>query len=98
MGFVRAMSSKAVTTGAARNGDGPVPVSTYQDSGFVADQGPGGDRGQGSGRRARAPASLRRGRLGADGPPGRGQLTVLGRKTAKEMSAITEGVKPLLPA
>jgi multiple sugar transport system substrate-binding protein len=38
MGFVRAMSSKAVTTGAARNGDGPVPVSTYQDSGFVADQ------------------------------------------------------------
>jgi hypothetical protein len=29
MGFVRAMSSKAVTTGAARNGDGPVPVLTY---------------------------------------------------------------------
>lgn len=34
--FLRAMSSKAVTLGSARNGNGPVRVSTYADPGFAA--------------------------------------------------------------
>ncbi len=32
--YIQAMSSKAVTTGAARNGNGPVRVSTYADPSF----------------------------------------------------------------
>jgi multiple sugar transport system substrate-binding protein len=34
--FVRAMSAPAVTLGAARNGNGPVRVSTYADAAFAA--------------------------------------------------------------
>jgi multiple sugar transport system substrate-binding protein len=36
--FIQAMSSKAVTLGAARNGNGPVRVSTYREASFTADQ------------------------------------------------------------
>jgi multiple sugar transport system substrate-binding protein len=36
--FIQAMSSKAVTLGAARNGNGPVRVSTYREPSFTADQ------------------------------------------------------------
>ena len=36
--FIRAMSSKAVTLGAARNGNGPVRLSTYRDPAFAASQ------------------------------------------------------------
>ncbi|UFN50961.1 extracellular solute-binding protein [Roseomonas sp. OT10] len=35
--FIRAMSSPEVTLGAARNGNGPVRVSTYADPAFAAD-------------------------------------------------------------
>ncbi len=35
--FIQAMSSKSVTLGAARNGNGPVRVSTYADPGFAAE-------------------------------------------------------------
>jgi len=34
--FIRAMSSQAVTLGSARNGNGPVRVSTYADASFAA--------------------------------------------------------------
>ena len=33
--FIRAMSSKATSAGAARNGNGPVRVSTYADPNFI---------------------------------------------------------------
>jgi ABC-type glycerol-3-phosphate transport system substrate-binding protein len=36
--FIKAVSSKAVTLGAARNGNGPVRVSTYVDADFAASQ------------------------------------------------------------
>ncbi|MBW8728722.1 MAG: extracellular solute-binding protein [Inquilinus limosus] len=36
--FIKAVSSKAVTLGAARNGNGPVRVSTYADADFAASQ------------------------------------------------------------
>lgn len=36
--YIRAVSSKAVTTGAARNGNGPVRASTYADPAFAKDQ------------------------------------------------------------
>ena len=36
--FIQEVSSKAVTTGAARNGNGPVRVSTYADPSFSASQ------------------------------------------------------------
>lgn len=36
--FIREVSSKAVTTGAARNGNGPVRASTYADPTFAKDQ------------------------------------------------------------
>ena len=68
----RTMSSKAVTLGAARNGNGPVRVSTYADPSFAAAQPLAADRGQGAGdapafrcppspkRRARRRSSWRR--------------------------------------
>jgi multiple sugar transport system substrate-binding protein len=34
--FIRAMSTQAATLAAARNGNGPVRVSTYDDAGFNA--------------------------------------------------------------
>ncbi len=36
--YIREVSSKAVTTGAARNGNGPVRASTYADATFAKDQ------------------------------------------------------------
>jgi multiple sugar transport system substrate-binding protein len=36
--YIREVSSRAVTTGAARNGNGPVRASTYADPGFAKDQ------------------------------------------------------------
>jgi multiple sugar transport system substrate-binding protein len=33
--FIRAMSSPAITMGAARNGNGPVRISTYTDAAFA---------------------------------------------------------------
>ena len=36
--FIRAMSSKSVAVGAARNGNGPVRMSTYQNADFAKDQ------------------------------------------------------------
>ena len=42
--FIKAVSSKAVTLGAARNGNGPVRVSTYADPDFAAGAAAGRDR------------------------------------------------------
>ncbi len=97
--FIKAVSSKAVTLGAARNGNGPVRVSTYADPDFAA---------------AQPLAKIEIGRPG-QGPPGlpglpeavraqatfleEVQLAVLGRKSPQEaVAAIQERVAPLLPA
>ena len=97
--FIRSMSSKAVTTGAARNGNGPVRVSTYRDPAFIASQP----------QAAVEAAALANARVPLPAFPEAAraqavfleevQLTVLGRKTpAAAVAAIAERVKPLLPA
>jgi multiple sugar transport system substrate-binding protein len=96
--FIQAMSSKAVTTGAARNGNGPVRISTYDDKTFSADQ-PLAEVEAKALKGARVP-------LPAFPEAARAQtvfleevqLAVLGRKSAKDaVAAISERVKPLLP-
>lgn len=96
--FIQAMSSKAVTTGAARNGNGPVRISTYDDKSFSADQ-PLAEIEAKALKGARVP-------LPAFPEAARAQtvfleevqLAVLGRKSAKDaVAAISERVKPLLP-
>jgi multiple sugar transport system substrate-binding protein len=96
--FIRAMSSKAVTTGAARNGNGPVRVSTYNDSGFAADQPLAAIEAKAlAGARVPLPAFPEAARAQTIFLE-EVQLTVLGRKSPKEaVAAITERVKPLLP-
>lgn len=97
--FIRTMSSKAVTIGAARNGNGPVRVSTYRDEGFVASQP----------LAAIEAAALANARVPLPAFPEAAraqavfleevQLTVLGRKTPKEaVTSIGDRVRPLLPA
>jgi multiple sugar transport system substrate-binding protein len=97
--FIRNMSSKSVTIGAARNGNGPVRVSTYKDAGFAAEQ-PLAAIEADTLARARVP-------LPAFPEAARAQtlfleevqLAVLGRKSPKDaVAAIIERVKPLLPA
>jgi multiple sugar transport system substrate-binding protein len=97
--FIRTMSGKAVTIGAARNGNGPVRVSTYRDEAFVAAQ-------------PLAPveaAALANARVPLPAFPEAAraqaifleevQLSVLGRKSpAAAVAAIAERVRPLLPA
>lgn len=96
--FIRTMSSKSVTTGAARNGNGPVRVSTYKDAGFAAEQ-PLAAVEADTLSRARVP-------LPAFPEAARAQtifleevqLAVLARKPPKDaVAAISERVKPLLP-
>ncbi|MBM3537397.1 MAG: extracellular solute-binding protein [Alphaproteobacteria bacterium] len=95
--FIRAMSSKAVTTGAARNGNGPVRVSTYSDPGFAADQPLAAVEARAlAGARVPLPAFPEAARAQTIFNE-EVQLTVLGRKTPKEgVAAIIERVKPLL--
>lgn len=97
--FIRAMSSKATTVGAARNGNGPVRVSTYSDANFVKDQ-------PFAAVEAKALANARV-PLPAFPEAARAQtifleevqLTVIGQKTPKAaVAAIQERVAPLLKA
>jgi multiple sugar transport system substrate-binding protein len=96
--FIRAMSSKANTVGSARNGNGPVRVSTYADTSYTASQ------PQAAGE-AKALANARV-PLPAFPEAARAQtifleevqLCVLGRKSPQEaVAAIAARVKPLLP-
>ncbi|MFT8246150.1 extracellular solute-binding protein [Roseomonas sp. BN140053] len=97
--FIRAMSSRAATLGAARNGNGPVRVSTYKDPGFAASQ-PLAEVESKALENARVP-------LPAFPEAARAQsifveevqLAVLGRKTPKEaVAALATRVRPLLPS
>jgi multiple sugar transport system substrate-binding protein len=97
--FLRAMSSRAVTLGSARNGNGPVRVSTYADPGF----------GAGNPVAAIEAAALSRARIPFPAFPEANraeavfveevQAAVLGRKTPAQAVADTIArVRPLLPA
>lgn len=97
--YIRAMSSPAVTLGAARNGNGPVRLSTYTDAGFAASQPLGAVEAKAlQNARVPLPAFPEAARAQAIFVE-EVQLAVLGRKTAKEaVAAITDRVRPLLPA
>jgi len=97
--FIRAMSTKAVTTGAARNGNGPVRVSTYNDPGFAAEQPLAAVEAKAlAGARVPLPAFPEAARAQTVFLE-EVQLAVLGRKTPREaVAAIVERVRPLLPA
>jgi multiple sugar transport system substrate-binding protein len=94
---IREISSKAVTLGAARNGNGPVRVSTYADADFAASQPLAAIEAKALSR-ARIPLpafpeAVRAQAMFVEEV----QLAVLGRKTPKEaVAAIAERVKPLL--
>jgi multiple sugar transport system substrate-binding protein len=97
--YIRFVSSKQATLGMARNGNGPVRVSTYSEPSFAESQ-----------PQAKAEAAaLAKARPAFPAFPNavrsqatfleEVQLAVLGRKTPKEaVAAIIERVKPLMPA
>jgi multiple sugar transport system substrate-binding protein len=97
--FIKAVSSKAVTLGAARNGNGPVRVSTYADADFAAAQ-PQAKIESAALAKARPafpafPEAVRAQATFLEEV----QLAVLGRKTPQEaVAAIVERVTPLMPA
>jgi multiple sugar transport system substrate-binding protein len=97
--YIQAMSSKAVTTGAARNGNGPVRVSTYADPSFAGSQPLAAVEAQVLSRARPAfpafPEAVRSQAIFLEEV----QLAVLGRKPVKEaVASIGERVKPLLPS
>jgi multiple sugar transport system substrate-binding protein len=96
---IQTFSSKAVTLGAARNGNGPIRVSTYADPTFAASQ-PLADVESKALKRARVPLPAFPEAVRAQAVfVEEVQLAVIGRKTPKEaVAAIAERVKPLLPA
>jgi multiple sugar transport system substrate-binding protein len=96
---IREISSKAVTLGAGRNGNGPVRVSTYAEPDFAASQPLAAIEAKALSRaRVPLPAFPEAVRAQATFVE-EVQLAVLGRKTAKEaVAAIAERVKPMLPA
>jgi multiple sugar transport system substrate-binding protein len=96
--FIREMSSKAVTLGAARNGNGPVRISTYAQPSFTAEQPLAAVEAQALAR-ARVP-------LPAFPEAARAQAifieevqsAVIGRKPVRDaIAAIGERVRPLVP-
>jgi len=96
--FIRDMSSKSVTLGAARNGNGPVRISTYSEPSFIAEQPLAAVEAQALSR-ARVP-------LPAFPEAARAQSifieevqsAVIGRKSVRDaVAAIGERVRPLLP-
>ncbi|MGH7005917.1 MAG: extracellular solute-binding protein, partial [Alphaproteobacteria bacterium] len=97
--FIKEVSSKAITLGAARNGNGPVRVSTYADADFAGSQ-PTAKSESAALAKARPafpafPEAVRAQATFLEEV----QLAVLGRKTPKEaVAAIAERVGPLLPA
>jgi multiple sugar transport system substrate-binding protein len=97
--FIRAVSSPEVTLGAARNGNGPVRLSTYRDPSFLAAQ-PMAPMEEKALENARVPLPAF-----PDAAKAQSilleevQLAVLGRKTPQEaVKAITERVTPLVHA
>jgi multiple sugar transport system substrate-binding protein len=96
---IRDFSSKAVTLGAARNGNGPVRVSTYSDQTFASSQ-PLAEVEAKALKRARVPLPAFPEAVRAQAVfVEEVQLAVIGRKTPKEaVAAISERVKPLLPS
>lgn len=97
--FIRAMSSKAVTLGAARNGNGPVRLSTYREPSFAEAQPLAAVEAKAlQNARVPLPAFPEAARAQAVFVE-EVQLAVLGRKTPGEaVAAITSRVRPLLPA
>jgi multiple sugar transport system substrate-binding protein len=97
--YIREVSSKAVTTGAARNGNGPVRVSTYADPSFSASQPFAAVEAQALSRARPAfpafPEAVRAQAILLEEV----QLAVLGRKPVKEaVASVVARVKPLLPS
>ena len=97
--FIQAMSSQAVTLGAARNGNGPVRLSTFADPGFAAAQPMAAAEAKAlKGARVPLPAFPEAARAQAIFVE-EVQLAVLGRKEVKAaIASVMERVKPLLPA
>lgn len=97
--FIRNMSSKANTIGAARNGNGPVRVSTYTDPAFAKDQPFAAIEAKAlAGSRVPLPAFPEAARAQTVFLE-EVQLTVIGQKTPKAaVAAIQERVAPLLKA
>jgi multiple sugar transport system substrate-binding protein len=97
--FIQAMSSKDITLGAARNGNGPVRVSTYSAPEFAAAQPTAAAEAKAlAGARVPLPAFPEAARAQAIFVE-EVQLAVLGRKTpAQAVASTAERVKPLLPA
>ncbi|MFD2263397.1 ABC transporter substrate-binding protein [Lacibacterium aquatile] len=97
--FIQAMSSKANTLGAARNGNGPVRVSTYKDPALTAAVPTTETESRAlSNARATYPAFAEASRAEAIFVE-ETQAAVLGRKSAKEaVDSTIERVKPLVAA
>ena len=97
--LMRAMSSKQVTTGAARNGNGPVRMSTYQNAEFAKDQPLAAVEAKTlAGARVPLPAFPEAARAQTTLLE-EVQLTVLGQKSPKEaVAAIAQRVAPLVKA
>jgi multiple sugar transport system substrate-binding protein len=97
--FIQAMSSPVVTLGAARNGNGPVRLSTFADPSFAAAQ-PMASIEAKALKVARVPLptfpeAARAQAIFVEEV----QLAVLGRKEVKAaIASVMERVKPLLPA
>ncbi len=96
--FIQAMSSKAVTLGAARNGNGPARISTFTEPSFIATDPLARLEAKAlAGARVPVPAFPQSARAQAIFIE-EVQLAVLGRKTpAEAVAAVTERVRPLLP-
>lgn len=97
--FIRAMSSKAVAVGAARNGNGPVRMSTYQNADFAKDQPLAAVEAKAlAGARVPLPAfpeAARAQTLFLEEV----QLTVLGQKSpAEAVAAMQQRIGPLVKA
>ena len=96
--FIKAVSSKAVTLGMARNGNGPVRISTYADPTFSASQPLAAIESEVLAKARPAfppfPEAVRAQSILLEEV----QLAVLGRKSPEEaVKAIAERVQPLLP-
>lgn len=97
--FIRAMSAPSVTLGAARNGNGPVRVSTYSDPAFAAAQPMAAVEARAlAAARIPYPAFAESSRA-AGVLVEEAQAAVLGRKPVEQaMADITARVRPLLPS
>jgi multiple sugar transport system substrate-binding protein len=97
--FIQAMSSQPVTLGAARNGNGPVRLSTFADPSFAAAQPMASIEANAlKGARVPLPAFPDAARAQAIFVE-EVQLAVIGRKEVKAaIASVMERVKPLLPA